>query len=453
MKLAKYLKKCDGIYHVTLDPKTTGVVRVHLVPPKKLKPGVPWVAVINGYSILPLQSSWAVLLKEFIEVVNEYDGKVLTSEEIDALVKQTADRVKLIFKNTEEKYIKQDLKDIVGTLRKICCGEEPDAKIGYMTLANYSKYMKAPHRMDLMISSMEKDGCWNCNQKCLHCYAANEIKSNVQEMTTADWKKAIDNCKKAGIPSLTFTGGEPTMREDLVELIDYSKWFVTRLNTNGIRLSLELCEQLYSASLDSVQVTLYSSDADIHNELVGGNHFEQTIQGIKNAIRSNLDVSVNTPLCSLNKDYLKTIKYLESLGVRYFSCSGLIPTGNAKTSESQITKLSKSEILDIVREASSYARAHNLEVAFTSPGWIDGEYLKKMRMVVPSCGACLSNMAIAPNGDIIPCQSWLNGTSLGNILKHNFKDVWNGQTCRRIRKKASLEEEICLLKEGIFNGN
>ena len=69
MKLAKYLKECNGIYHVTLDPKTTGVVRVHLVPPKKLKPGVPWVAVINGYSILPLQSSWAVLLKEFIEVV------------------------------------------------------------------------------------------------------------------------------------------------------------------------------------------------------------------------------------------------------------------------------------------------------------------------------------------------------------------------------------------------
>ena len=74
-------------------------------------------------------------------------------------------------------------------------------------------------------------------------------------------------------------------------------------------------------------------------------------------------------------------------------------------------------------------------------------------MVVPSCGACLSNMAIAPNGDIIPCQSWLNGISLGNMLKENFKNVWESEACVKKRKRASLEEEICLLKEGVFDGN
>ena len=68
------------------------------------------------------------------------------------------------------------------------------------------------------------------------------------------------------------------MRKDLVELINYAQWFVTRLNTNGILLTEELCEQLYEASLDSVQITLYSNVPEIHNELVGGNHFEQTIQ-------------------------------------------------------------------------------------------------------------------------------------------------------------------------------
>ena len=155
-----------------------------------------------------------------------------------------------------------------------------------------------------------------------------------------------------------------------------------------------------------------------------------------------------------NKDgIVEFAKGLEKLGVTYFSCSGLIPTGNAKNNDSKITALTKLQILDVVREASSYARAHNLEISFTSPGWIDSENLRKMKMIVPSCGACLSNMAIAPNGDVIPCQSWLNGTTLGNILKHNFKDVWNSEPCKRIRKKASLEEEICLLKEGVFDGN
>ena len=76
--------------------------------------------------------------------------------------------------------------------------------------------MSAPHRMDLMISSMEKDGNWNCNQKCVHCYAAGQKQGNQKELTTAEWKKIIDTCRAVCIPQITFTGGEPTMRKDLV---------------------------------------------------------------------------------------------------------------------------------------------------------------------------------------------------------------------------------------------
>ena len=448
MKLSKYLKKCDSIYHTTLDPQTSGVVRIHLVPPKKLKPGIPWVAVINGYSVLPLQSSWAVLLKEFMETLNETKGKILSNDEIKTLVEETVKKLKLIFTNTEASVLKKDLNDIVATLKQIAKGQEPDLKIGYTTLAQYSKYMKAPHRMDLMISSMEKNGCWNCNQKCLHCYASGEIKSNVEELGLEDWKKIIDGCKEAGIPSITFTGGEPTIRKDLVEMVSYAKWFVTRLNTNGILLTKELCEQLYDASLDSVQVTLYSYNEETHNSLVGGNHFNNTIEGIKNALAAGLDVSVNTPLCSINSDYIETIKFCQSLGVKYFSCSGLIPSGNAKQVLSKITSLSKDEIYKIVKMAVNYAKEQELDVAFTSPGWIDKEKLKKLKLVVPSCGACLSNMAVAPNGDVIPCQSWLSGLTLGNMLETNFKKIWRGTDCVRIRKDSAKEECICPLKAG-----
>ena len=50
-----------------------------------------------------------------------------------------------------------------------------------MTLKEYGKYMQAPHRMDLMVSSMMKDNMWNCNQKCLHCYANTQEKAIVEE--------------------------------------------------------------------------------------------------------------------------------------------------------------------------------------------------------------------------------------------------------------------------------
>lgn len=447
MKIKKYLKNCTAVYHTTLDPKSQGVIRMHLVPPKKLKPGIPWVVIINGYSVLPLQTSWAVILKEFIEELNLTEGKEFTNEELDKFIQKCVNNVAKIFKNTDKKIIKSDMKSLIDTIKSVALGKKPAEEIGYMTLSKYAKFMSAPHRMDLMISSMEKNGCWNCNQKCLHCYAANEVKSAVAELNTEEWKKVIDGCREAHIPSLTFTGGEPTIREDLVELIGYAKWFVTRLNTNGIKLTKKLCSELYEASLDSVQVTLYSYDENIHNTLVGGNHFKETVEGIKNAINAGLDVSINTPLCSVNNEYINTMKFAKELGVKYFSCSGLIPTGNAKLDASEITSLSKNEILEVVKSASMYAVQNDLELAFTSPGWIDAVELNKLKLVVPSCGACLSNMAIAPNGDVIPCQSWLNGISLGNMLKEKFKTIWDNENCKKIRTKAIHKEEVCLLKE------
>ena len=448
MKLKKYLKGCNEIYHTTLNPKLPGVCRIHLIPPKKLVPRIPWTVIVNGYSIIPMQSSWAILLKIFIENLNTTNGRSLAPNEIVTLIDNTIEEAKKIFPAVPKHILKKDLKDMVKTFSDLAVGKEPSEKIGYMTLSKYAKYMKSPHRMDLMVSAMTKEGNWNCNQNCLHCYASNEVMSGKNELDTESWKKIIDNCRKACMPALTFTGGEATMRKDLVELVDYSKWFVTRLNTNGILLTSELCKKLYDASLDSVQITLYSYDEETHNKLVGGNHFKQTVQGIKNAIESGLDVSINTPLCSLNKDYTETVKFAHSLGIRYFSCSGLIPTGKAKENESVVTKLSNEEITEIVKSAFLYTSANELELAFTSPGWIDEQCLSAMKMVIPSCGACLSNMAIAPDGTVIPCQSYLNGTNLGNMLTDKWSNIWNNPTTKNIRKKAVTKTQICLLREG-----
>ena len=447
MNIKEYLKTCNEIYHTTLNPREPGVCRIHLVPPKKVKPGIPWTVIVNGYSVIPLQSAWAVLLRLLIENINRTSGKALSDEDVEKIIEDTVKDAKTIFKNIPEKDIKTDIKDMVVTFSRLAVGKEPSSKIGYLTLSQYAKYMKAPHRMDIMVSAMKKNDVWNCNQKCLHCYACDEKMSEVNELGTEDWKKIIDNLKKACIPAITFTGGEATIRPDLVDLVEYSKWFVTRLNTNGILLTESLCKRLYDASLDSVQVTLYSYDKDIHNKLVGGEHFDQTVQGIKNALAAGLDVSINTPLCSINKDYVEMVKFAHSLGVKYFSCSGLIPTGNAKTEESTITALGKKEITEVVKTAFEYTSTNELEIAFTSPGWISDSALKSMKMVVPSCGACLSNMAIAPNGDVIPCQSYLNGTVLGNMLKDKWTTIWNNKQTKEIRKKAASNHAVCLLKE------
>ena len=57
-------------------------------------------------------------------------------------------------------------------------------------------------------------------------------------------------------------------------------------------------------------------------------------------------------------------------------------------------------------------------------------------------------MAVALNGDVIPCQSWLNGDVLGNLLTDSFSKIWNSKKCKNIRKQSRTKEEICLLANG-----
>ena len=316
-----------------------------------------------------------------------------------------------------------------------------------MDLGAYARYMAAPHRMDLMVSSMEKDGAWHCNQKCLHCYAANQPLGAVKELDTDQWLAVIQKCRAAGIPQLTFTGGEPTMRNDLVSLVHAAQWFVTRLNTNGRMLTSALCRELADASLDSVQVTLYSADEAIHNTLVGAPGYADTISGIRNAVEAGLNVSINTPLCSLNQDYTATLALANSLGVRYATCSGLIPTGGAETDPSKATRLTPEALTAVLRPAMAYAEQNHMEINFTSPGWLPDAVLLDLGFTqVPSCGACLSNMAVAPDGTVLPCQSWLReGAGLGNILHDPWHKIWNVPTCRRVREESAKMEHICQL--------
>lgn len=446
MKLAKYLKTCDKVYSATLDPKSACALRLHLVPPAKLKPGVPWVLIINGYSLLPVQSAWAVLLKEFLENLEKSGGFDIGDKKIATIAEDTVDSVRKIFKKTPKTLIADDLADMLETFKAIAAGETPNEKIGYITLKDYAKYMSAPHRMDLMVSAIEKNGNWNCNQRCLHCYCKGQALAKANELSTAEWKKIIDECRKAGVPSITFTGGEATLRKDLPELIEYSRWFVTRLNTNGVLLTSDFCRKLYEADLDSVQITLYSHEKSVHNALVGAETYDKTVEGIQNALCAGLDVSINTPLCSLNADdYNETLKFAKRLGVRYCSCSGLIPEGGAKTEQSKITALTQEKITDVVLSAKKYADAANMEISFTSPGWISPEVLKQANMVVPACGACLSNMAVAPDGSVIPCQSWLSEKPIGNMLTDSWKKIWEGARCAEIRKFAAKSKNECLL--------
>lgn len=452
-RLRNYMKEeFSEVRHTTLNPDGPGCVRIHLIPPKEDEGFVsPSVAVVNGTDVVPVNFFWAIMLCELIKQVNVYDGRELGGKERNEIVEKTADAVSELVRFgfiplVGRKKIVADIETLYRTFTQIAYRQEVTEDVRPLSIGEYADRMKAPHRMDLMVSAMTRNGQWHCNQKCVHCYAAGQTLSDEEELSTEQWKAILDRCRAVGIPQITFTGGEPTMREDLPELAEHAKWFVTRINTNGIRLTKEYCGQLKAAEVDSIQITYYSSNPEIHNALVGAPQHENTTNGIKNALEAGLSLSINTPLCTLNRDYVKTLEFLHSLGIIYVTCSGLITTGNAVKEDSESLQLTSAELEEILRQAAEYCRENEMEIAFTSPGWIDSAVMDELGLPAPTCGACLSNMAITPGGNVVPCQSWLSEEPLGNMLEDSWEDIWNSERCAGCRNFSAEMSGRCPLR-------
>lgn len=443
----------DGVVHATLDPDGPGVARLHLIPPKpSLLRNPPSLLVINGTWFLPVGPSWADILRVFFDELNTCcrDKCELTPQEIEGIEQAVVRKMQRLYPRVRAEMILDDLKEIVTLAVHIATGKQlPEETMKGFNLEQYSRFMTAPHRMDLIIAPMSINNKRVCPLSCACCYADdNELMDIDSILSTEEWKTIIDRCREAGIPMLTFTGGEPLTRPDIVDLVQHASWFVTRLNTNGYHLTLELAEALKKASLDGIQITLYSHDQKIHDALVGKDGaWVRTVAGIKNALNAGLSVSINTPLVEKNKDFGKTLRFAHDLGIHCAGCSSLIPTGGAKEQISTGKTLSADDLKNILKDAVALCKELGMELSFTSPGWLDTKEILDIGLPsAPVCGACLSNMAIAPNGQVVPCQSWLKGLTLGDMRTSHWKDIWNHKSSRLIRIHSAAKPK-CALKE------
>lgn len=443
-----------GVVHATLDPRGPGVARLHLVPPKPSPDDPPWLLFINGWHIIPIGPSWAGLLSTFLrELVSQTEvDREIGDEQLERVLSATCTKMHTDYSRTPLATFRQDLSEIVGIILAIAHGDIeniPTDLQSEFSLRDYARFMSAPHRMDLIVAPMTMDGLWACPLHCRACYAKGAEAMSVTSAETlamAEWLRVIDACRVAGIPQLTFTGGEPLTNPDIVKLIEYARWHITRLNTSGVLMTPDMARRLAAASLDGVQITLYSRGAAAHEKLVGkrGAH-ALTVAGIENAVAAGLSVSVNTPLVRANANYADTLRFIHDLGVRYVTCSGLIPTGGGADQINRGEALENAELFEALRQAMAVTEELGMELSFTSPGWLSAEQLNSLGLNQSVCGACLSNMAVTPAGAVVACQSWLIGRNgLGNILTTPWEEIWNHPDCRKLRTEAAMGEDCPL---------
>jgi radical SAM protein with 4Fe4S-binding SPASM domain len=261
------------------------------------------------------------------------------------------------------------------------------------------------------------------------------------ELKTEQWKSVIDHLSDIGVFILTFTGGEPTLREDLPELLLYAqnKGMVTGLITNGRKLKDNTyVKTLEEAGLDFVQVTLESHLPKVHDLMTAtAGSWKETVTGIKNAGKSEIYVTTNTTLSKYNApDFLRTIDYLKELGVAAFGCNSLIYSGktNGVSQEFVLTFENINELLPKIRDK---AQQIGLKFLWYTPTQYCRFDPVQAGLGVKSCTAALINMCVAPNGDVYPCQSYFE--SLGNILTDKWTKIWNHPTAVKIRSRAYVE--------------
>jgi radical SAM protein with 4Fe4S-binding SPASM domain len=304
--------------------------------------------------------------------------------------------------------------------------------------APFSTTPSAPYRMDFAVT-------YRCNNDCPHCYNARP--RDFGEMSTSQWIQVIDHVWEIGIPHVVFTGGEPTLRNDLPELIAYaeSKGQITGLNTNARRLGDErFLSQLIESGLDHVQVTVESHDATIHDEMVNAKGaWRQTIKGLQNALDTPLYVMTNTTMLRQNSPILaETLDYLAEIGVPTIGLNALIYSGHGLNVDTGLAEWELPPLLDIARQKTDH---YNQRLIWYTPTQYCQFDPMQLELGVKGCTAALYNMCIEPDGSVLPCQSYYQ--PIGNILVDSWENIWNHSLAGSLRQREYIPDkcEDCLL--------
>ena len=341
--------------------------------------------------------------------------------------------------HVSRKQAEADFRSIAGQLEELARpdGACPIHDLGLETVMPFSARPTAPYRLDLALT-------YRCNNDCAHCYNVEHPSAALKgkgELSADAWKKVLDRAWELGIPHIIFTGGEPTLREDLPELIAHAEQNgqITGLNTNARRLADKgYVDGLVKAGLDHVQITLESSDSGIHDRMVQsqGAH-AQTVRGLQNALASPLYVMTNTTMLQTNRHTLPaTLDFLAETGVPTVGLNALIHSGRGAKVDTGLPEAELTPLLETARQKTE-ARGQRL-IWYTPTEYCHFDPMK-LDLGVKGCTAALYNMCVEPDGNVLPCQSYYH--PLGNFLADPWESIWNHELAVHLRERKGLPEK------------
>jgi len=241
------------------------------------------------------------------------------------------------------------------------------------------------------------------------------------------------------VPSVSFTGGEPLLREDIEDLIAAARRVGLRPNliTNATLADAERALRLRDAGLASAQVSLEGPTEAVHDGLTGvAGSFRSTLAGLDALRKADIHVHTNTTINAANAEHMEAlVDFVAELGMERMSANLVIPSGRAD----RTIQIPYSEIGRIVEAVRDRARQRGVEFLWYSPTPMCLFNPLAMGLGDKSCAACDGLLSISPCGDVLPCSSYPQ--PVGNLLEQSFAEVWNSAQAVFFRRKQQAPAE------------
>lgn len=334
---------------------------------------------------------------------------------------------------------------MIGISKLYCGAVEPS------DVLRYKRHSKELPSHLLQFSADKKPVVvWNmtrrCNLKCVHCYSASADIDYPDELITEEGKKLIDDLAVFGAPVILFSGGEPLMRPDLLELAQYAtdKGMRAVISTNGTLVTKEIAAKLKKIGLSYVGVSLDGLEKT-HDRFRGTKGaFEKAMEGIRNCREAGIKVGIRFTVNKRNlTDVPAMFDLLKKEKIERLCFYHLVYTGRgSKLREEDLTHEETRALLDLIaaRTKEMFDEGLSPEI-LTVDNHADGPYLYlKMKKENPkrakevlellemnegnSTGVGIG--CVSWDGEVYPDQFWRN-RPLGNVRQKPFSKIWTDE--------------------------
>lgn len=276
-----------------------------------------------------------------------------------------------------------------------------------------------------------------CNLRCVHCYIPADQAVRTEELSYQEVCSILDEIAEAGCLWITFTGGEPFVRHDFLDIYDYalSKGFLVTIYTNATILTQAIVHHLKDRPPLNLEVSLYGISKEIYESITGiPDSFKQCMKSIKLLRNNGIRFLLKTPLMTLNKHEINAImNYAQSLKVDFFCDPFLMPRLDHSKGPCKL-RLTPKEVVEF--ELANEARVEVLKE------WVShSDYRHKDQLYM--CSAGQIGFAVSATGKLLICG--LCRSPSYDLKSGGFLKGWNDvvATLRQQKYKSGSECRRC----------